>query len=626
MHDSGQVNHPSAYRVLADTAEDHIFVINRDDRVEYVNPAGARQFGAVPAQLIGRRRTELFPPDIAERQGQNLAKVFATGEPLYAEGRTLYRDREVWLSTWLTPVEDARGGVVAVLGVSRDITARKRLEDEMRATDQQRQVVLSHASLAVWNVDARRTVTFCAGLALQRLGLTPEQVIGRPFDELGAPPFPALRDALARAFDGESTNTKATAAERTFETWVVPLRNQQDVVTGATGCMVDITERLRLEAEVANVQKLEALGRLAGGIAHDFNNNLTAILGFVELTAERTGSDGLSAEHLADVRRAAERSSELVRRLLAFGQRQVLQTRALDLNDVVDRVRPRIERLIGERIRMDVRLAPTLPAIRADAGELEHVIVNLALNARDAMPDGGTLTIETADLAMPAASASGIPAGRYGLVRVRDSGSGMPPHVRDHVFEPFFTTKPAGQGAGLGLSSVYGIVKQLDGAIAVDSTVGRGTTVEVYLPAVLEPPPAEEPRPPALRREPAQDGAILLVEDEDTVRRFARLALERHGFTVIEAGTARDALARGRSDERIALLLTDVVMPRMTGPELAAHLLQARPELQVLFMSGYPSSLVAPGGHLDPSVHLLSKPFTTAQLIAAVRSALARRG
>ncbi|MBI2188023.1 MAG: PAS domain-containing protein [Acidobacteria bacterium] len=611
----------SPYQVLADTAEDHIFVIDRDDRVEYVNPAAARQLGAVPERLIGRRRTELFPPDVAARQGQNLAKVFASGHPLYAEGRTMYGEREVWLSTWLTPLRTAEGVVTAVLGVSRDMTERKRLEDELRTADQRQRVVWSNVPVIVWTADPAGALTFCAGLGLQPLGLTAEDAIGRTFDQLDAPPFRLLHDAVARALAGESVNRKVAAQERTFETWSVPLRSERDDVTGATGCMVDITERLRLEAELANAQRLEALGRLAAGIAHDFNNNLTAILGYVELIADRADHEPSIAQHLTEVRRAAERSTDLVRRLLAFGRRQVLRTSNVDLNAVVSAVRPTLERVLGARVRMDVRAAPSLPAVSADAGELEQVIMNLALNARDAMPDGGTLTLETADVTVAPGLRAAVPPGRYALLRVRDSGIGMPPHVREHAFDPFFTTKPQGQGTGLGLSAVYGIVRQLDGAIAIESAVGRGTSFDVYFPAILEPPVEQAPAVTSAV-EPSRVGAILLVEDEETVRRFARIALERHGFRVIEAATPLEALARGRSDASIALLLTDVVMPRMNGRELAVHLRQARPGLQVLFMSGYPSSLVMPDGTIDSSVNLLSKPFTTAQLVAAVRSAI----
>ena len=491
------------YRVLAETAEDHIFVIAHDDTIEFVNTAAARQHGRTPSELVGRKRTDVFPPDVAERQGQNLRQVFETGKPLYIEARTLYREREVWLSTWLAPIADGQGGVKAVLGVSRDLTDRKRAEEELR-----------------------------------------------------------------------------------------------------------------------NAQKLEALGRLAGGIAHDFNNNLTAILGYVDMMIEQVHPEEPIARDLGEVRRAAERSAGLVRRLLAFGRRQVLQPRSLDLQAIVAGVRPPLERLLGEHIRVDVVSTPGLQPVTADASELEQVIINLALNARDAMPNGGTLTIRT-EIAVPGEQQTPMGDGQYVLMRISDTGEGMSAHIKQHVFEPFFTTKPPGKGTGLGLSAVYGIIKQLNGFIWVDSEVGQGSAFHVYLPAAAE----------GAAMEPVEAGGatvslkgshqtILLVEDEEMVRRFVRRALLNNGFLVLEAATPEDALAYAAGHEDISLLLTDVVMPRMSGPELAHRLQDTRPELPVLYMSGYPASLVLPGRAMPAAVRLLSKPFTTIQLIERVQEAL----
>ena len=498
-------NTEAQYRVLAETAEDQIFVINREDRVDYVNRVAALQLRTVPEQVIGRPRMEFFPPDVAERQGRGLQQVFDSGKAVYAEGRTIYLDREVWLGTWLAPVRDATGAVKAVLGVSRDMT-----------------------------------------------------------------------------------------------------------------------ERRRLEVELSNAQKLEAIGRLAGGIAHDFNNHLTAILGYVEMMLGQTGEDTPIARDLREVQRAAQRAAALVRRLLAFGRRQVLRRRNLNLNTLIEGLQPMLERLIGELAHIDVALASDLPPVTGDAGELEQVIMNLVLNARDAMPTGGTLTIETSLVAAGELRRPTMTSGAYVLMTIRDTGAGMDSRVKARVFEPFFTTKPEGEGTGLGLSTVYGIVKQLDGFIWADSEVGEGSTFQVYLPvsvdeAVPEPvSPDTTMQPPAGKRE-----TILLVEDEHTVRRFARLALERQGFLVIEAATPEEALSLAAASEQpLSLLLTDVVMPRINGRELADRLKQIRPNLPVLYMSGYPSSLVLQGNLIDPSMRLMSKPFTMAELIAGVHEAL----
>ena len=479
------------YRVLAEAAQDHIFVIDGEDRVQYVNQAAAQQLRTTPDKVIGRRRSEIFPPEIGERQSANLRQVLATGKPIYVEGRTLYLEREVWLGTWLAPILDDSGNVKAVLGLSRDIT-----------------------------------------------------------------------------------------------------------------------ERRRLETELANAQKMEAIGRLAGGIAHDFNNHLTAILGYVEMILGQIGDDKPISSDLKEVQRAAERSADLVKRLLAFGRRQIIQPRDLNLNTVISRLMPMLERLIGEGMRVVTTLAPDLRSVIGDASQIEQVVMNLALNARDAMPAGGTLTIETANAAP------------HVLMTIRDTGTGMDAHTREHLFEPFFTTKPVGQGTGLGLSTVYGIVKELGGSIQVDSAVGKGSAFRISVPAT-EPVPEvirtkTTPRSPMVGRE-----TILLVEDDDTVRRFARLALERHGFRVIEAASPEQALSLAApAEEPIALLLTDVVMPQLSGPELAERLKNIRPDLPVLYMSGYPASMVMKGESLDATVRLLSKPFTTEQLLASIEEVL----
>ena len=401
-----------------------------------------------------------------------------------------------------------------------------------------------------------------------------------------------------------------------LSTWLAPVADGQGRVKAVLGVSRDLTDRKRAEEELRNAQKLEALGRLAGGIAHDFNNNLTAILGYVDMMIEQVRPEEPIARDLGEVRRAAERSAWLVRRLLAFGRRQVLQPRSLDLQAIVAGVRPLLERLLGEHIRVDVVSTPGLQPVTADASELEQVIINLALNARDAMPNGGTLTIRT-EIAVPGDQQSPMGNGQYVLMRISDTGEGMSAHVRQHVFEPFFTTKPPGKGTGLGLSAVYGIIKQLNGFIWVESEIDQGSAFHVYLPTAAE---AAEPLDAGGRAVSLKGSqqTILLVEDEETVRRFVHRALHTHGFQVIEASTPEDALAFAAGHEHISLLLTDVVMPRMSGPELAHRLQGTRPELPVLYMSGYPS----PGRAMPPAVRLLLKPFTTMQLIERIQEVL----
>ena len=377
-------------------------------------------------------------------------------------------------------------------------------------------------------------------------------------------------------------------------TWLTPIPDDDGQVRAVLDVSRDITEQRRLQAELSNAQKLEAIGRLAGGIAHDFNNNLTAILGFVEMVLLRADVPAGAARDLKEVQHAGERAAGLVRRLLAFGRRQVLQPANLSLNTLIDSLRPMLERLIGDAVVVDVKLAAEPWPVSGDVTEFEQIVMNLALNARDAMPRGGTLTIETTNLHGSAQNLRpAMKPGPYVQLTIRDTGTGMDARTKEHVFEPFFTTKPVGEGTGLGLSTVYGIVKQLNGSIWVDSEVGRGSAFHVYLPA-------------------AAQGAAEVVQP------VAETAIELHGLHVIVADTPEEALSLASSTEvPIALMLTAVVMPRMSGPDLAATLRNARPEMGVLYMSGYPASLVQQG-LLDPSMRLISKPFKTADLLAAI--------
>jgi signal transduction histidine kinase/CheY-like chemotaxis protein len=426
---------------------------------------------------------------------------------------------------------------------------------------------------------------------------------------------------VKRALAGEAVTGLPEFGAATFETWTVPLRNERNEIVGATGVIVDISERRRLETDLANAQKMEVIGHLAGGIAHDFNNNLTAILGYVDLL--RLGADSAElAEGLDEVRHAAERAAGLVRRLLAFGRRQMLQPRMIGLNDVIESLMPMLQRLIGETIEVSLALGPDLPAIVADPVEIEQILMNLALNARDAMPRGGRLSVDTAFVASPIHMRPGMPPGPHVVLTVRDTGTGMTADVKARVFEPFFTTKSVDKGTGLGLSTVYGLVKQLGGFIDVESDVGQGTVFQVTLPGVegekvdKATPLSAEPRKPLSR------ATVLLVEDEAPVRRFARAALEYHGFAVIDAPTPDAALSMADDGRVFSLLLTDVVMPRLSGPELARRLRERRPDLKVLYMSGYPANLVRQES-LDPDMQLLTKPFTAAQLVTRVGEMLA---
>jgi signal transduction histidine kinase len=392
----------------------------------------------------------------------------------------------------------------------------------------------------------------------------------------------------------------------------------------ATDLRRAMAQQRRLEEQLIQSQKMEGIGRLAGGVAHDFNNLLTAILGYAELMESQLEDEGLRSE-LREIRLAGERAAALTRQLLAFSRRQVLQPRTLDLNIVVSDVEKMLARLIGEDVTLVTRLEPALGSVKADPGQIEQVIMNLAVNARDAMPEGGTLTFETANAMLDAdfvAVHSGALPGAYVVLTVTDTGTGMTDEVRGHAFEPFFTTKEKGKGTGLGLATAYGIVKQSGGHITVDSEAGRGTTFRIYLPRV-EGTAADSERTTSSSLLPTGTETILLVEDEAGVRRLSSTVLETQGYIVLEAASGDIALQVARSETGpIHLIVTDVVMPGMNGRELWERLKVLRPDSRVLFMSGYTDDAIARHGVLEPGIAFLQKPFTPFSLAQKVREVL----
>ena len=391
--------------------------------------------------------------------------------------------------------------------------------------------------------------------------------------------------------------------------------------------LADITERRQLESQLRQAQKMEAVGLLAGGVAHDFNNLLTVIGGRCYLMLDKLGPDDALRREVELVRSAAERAARLTHQLLAFSRKQVLEPRVLDLNETVTGIEPLLRRLIGEHIEISVTRGSGLGRVKADAGQLEQVILNLAVNARDAMPQGGRLVLETANVTLDeraARRAHDLAPGSYVVLSVTDSGHGMDAATRAQIFEPFFTTKEVGKGTGLGLSTVYGIVKQSGGFIEVESEPGRGASFKVHLPRVEEDEEAvsEPGKAPGTRLHGSE--TVLLVEDDESLRTLAREILTVQGYAVLEAASPRDALRIHQTHAgRIDLLLTDVVMPEMNGRQLAQHLKIARPDMAVLFMSGYTGAALAQsGGAAEFTGSLLQKPFTPDGLSRRVRDVL----
>ena len=385
----------------------------------------------------------------------------------------------------------------------------------------------------------------------------------------------------------------------------------------------DVTEQRRLETQLVQAQKMEAVGRLAGGIAHDFNNLLTVILSYSDLLLEDLPPDDPRRDDVVEIRKASEGAGALTRQLLAFSRQQVLQPRVLDLNAAVVHIGKLLGRVLGEDIHLATSLAPGLGAVKVDPGQLEQIVMNLAVNARDAMPQGGRLSIETANVEMDEEYVRGHPlakAGPYVMLAVSDSGVGMDAVTQARIFEPFFTTKEAGKGTGLGLATVYGIVKQSGGFIWVYSEPGHGTSFKIYLPRVDEPVEQAATRPSDVVR---GSETVLVVEDVAAVRAVTRQMLERQGYTVLEAPDAQTALQLAeRHAGVIHLVLTDVVMPDLGGRELAARLVRVRPDMKVVYMSGYTDDAVVRHGVVQPGIAFLQKPFTPEGLARKVRSVL----
>ena len=418
---------------------------------------------------------------------------------------------------------------------------------------------------------------------------------------------------------------RSDGSVRWIRSRVSPVRDTSGKVVRTVGIAEDVTELRRTQDQLIESQKMEAIGRLAGGVAHDFNNLLTAITGHGELVLGELRAGDPSREDVEEMLKAAERATALTRQLLAFSRRQTLEPQVVNMNALVADAEKMLRRLIGEDIELRTIPAEGLAAVRADPGQLEQVILNLVVNARDAMPRGGKLTIETKNVELDAGSASAhepVKPGAYVMLAVSDTGAGMTEETKARVFEPFFTTKEVGKGTGLGLATVYGIVRQSGGYVWVYSEPGTGASFKIYLPRVDEQPVALAVRPSPAEQARGSE-TLLLVEDEEVVRRLARIALVKRGYRVLEAATGAGALQLSEREQRpIAMLITDVVMPGMTGPELARQLALVRPHIRVLYMSGYTERVLAQQGALPPGSAYLDKPFTLDALARKVRQLL----
>jgi len=611
-----------------------IVVYDRDLRYLLWNPFMERLTGYSAQEVLGRRAPELFP-HLEEQGVLRLLERALAGERT-TSGNVFFtvrgRGRSGWVQGNYAPHRNALGEIAGVIGVISDVSKFKESEDRLGASVSLLNAALESTADGIVAVDhAGKIVTF-NGKFTQMWGI-PEPVMESRDDER------VLALALAKLKDPEGAllRVRELNAKREVESFdllefkdgrLFERHSKPQWIGGETVGRVwsfrDVTGPRQLEEQLRQSQKMEAVGRLAGGVAHDFNNLLNVVAGYSDLLMKRLPGESPLRKDVTQIRRATDRAASLVRQLLAFSRRQVLQPRELDLNAVVSEMNDMLRRIIGEDIQLKTELAPNLGHVKADPGQIEQVIMNLALNARDAMPQGGRLTIATS--AVPEAELRksrllGIE-GAHVMIAVSDTGSGMDEQTRTRIFEPFFTTKGPGKGTGLGLSTVYGIVQQTGGAIHVDSTPGAGATFRVYLPRVEKGLPTRDAEGTAESQAPAGGETILLVEDDDMLRPLLREALEVDGYTVLEARHPIDALRLAETDKSIPLLLTDIVMPHMNGRDLAERLTARLPGLKVLYMSGYTDNDALRQDVFEANAAFLAKPFTPEALAAKVRAVL----
>jgi two-component system, cell cycle sensor histidine kinase and response regulator CckA len=607
-------------------------------RIIYVSPAFGRIWGRPAEELYADRgvwRASVHPDDRAH------ASQPSSGEAYEVEYRIVRPDGTVrWIRDRGFPIRDAHGQVYRTAGIAEDVTERKEAQLALAQREARFRSLIENAHDLITVVDAEGVIRYHSPSLERLLGCSAQELTGRSGRELV---HPDDRERVVAAFTqarvvpGATATAEYRVCTRAGEWKVLETRGtnllHDPAVEGIVLNSHDVTERrlveegLRVsEEQLRQSQKMEAVGRLAGGVAHDFNNLLTAIQGNVEMLLLEVPQAGAIRDDLLEVKRAASRAASLTRQLLAFSRKQMLAPKVLDVNAVVRELERMLCRVIGEDVQLQTVLRAFRSTVMVDPGQLEQVVLNLAVNARDAMPRGGTLRIETREVQLTEAEAQRYPyhvdPGAYVRLTVTDTGVGMAPEVLARVFEPFFTTKDPGKGTGLGLSTVYGIVKQSGGYVWADSEPGRGSTFRVYLPRVNVPAEGAEPAGEPRAGEP-RGGVVLLVEDEEGVRSLSRRILERRGYTVLAARNAVEARQLfERAGCRVDLLLTDVVMPQESGRELVEGLLPLQPDLRVVFMSGYTDDALIRHGVLEDRYRLLEKPFAPEGLVRVVREAL----
>jgi two-component system, cell cycle sensor histidine kinase and response regulator CckA len=630
---------------LINNLPDYIYLKDGEGRFILVNQAQARLVGSQdPRELQGRRDADFVARELAEKYRADDLRVMSGAKSLVniEEQNQDESGARRWVLTTKVPLVGLGGEVTGLVGISRDITERKNTEEALRRSEQKYHLLLDTLNEGVWAIDKDDVTTFVNPRMAAMMGYSGEELLGRNIYELLDAPLPEAersravgrRRGITGQLDGVFLKKDGTRIFTRLK--AAPILGEGGEYLGSIASVVDISEQRRaenevqrLESQLLQAQKMEAIGRLAGGVAHDFNNLLTTILGNVELIKAEGPARGTIEECAEEIQRAGMRAAELTHQLLAFSRKQMLQPKVLDMNGLVENLSKMLRRLIGEDIALELRLGAGLGRVRADPGQLEQVILNLAVNARDAMSRGGRLVLETRNSTATEAFRPEhfeIPAGRYVILMVSDTGVGMEESVKAHLFEPFFTTKERGKGTGLGLSTVYGIVKQSDGYIFAESEPGRGAVFTILLPRMEGEDTAGE-ESAGERRARGGTERIIVVEDEPSVLHLATRMLESFGYTVIGARTPGEALSLQMTGEaaQVDLLVTDVVLSEMNGTELARRMQDRSPGLRVLFISGYTDERTFREQVLTEGDAFLPKPFTKNLLGMKVREVLDSR-
>ncbi|MDX1969760.1 MAG: PAS domain S-box protein [Planctomycetaceae bacterium] len=648
------------FELLVACVQDYaIYLLDPVGRIASWNAGAERIKGYLADEIIGRHFSCFYTADEQSQQKpQRVLEIAADVGRYEAEGWRVRRDGTTfWAHVVVTAMRDRSGKLTGYAKVTRDLTERKRVEDELRASHdelerrvQQRTEDLHRLNAELQHSEARyrsiidaisAVVWTCDPTGEKRLSTPPwHEFTGLPEADVSGwgwvqPLHPKDRDAAAARLRGSLSTLqpyqdeyrirRADGQYRLFTVQGFPLRNEAGDVNEWVGVCMDVTEQRSLEDQLRQSQKMDAVGQLAGGVAHDFNNLLTIIFGYSEFLLNLLPPHDPNRASVVAIREAGEQAAGLTRQLLAFSRRAVMELQTLDLNAIVQETDRMLRRVLGEDVMLTTLLDATSGRVKVDAGQVGQILMNLAVNARDAMPQGGRLTIETRNVELDEPYVNThveVQAGRYVLLSVTDTGRGMPPEVRTRVFEPFFTTKEVGKGTGLGLSVVHGIVRQCRGHIGAYSEPGIGTTFKIYFPVVDE---DLRPSPKSVLSMSVAHGTetVLLVEDETSVREIALLALRTRGYNVLPAASGAEALRMiEQQTQPIDILVTDVVMPEMSGRQLAETLGSRFPRMKILFVSGYTDDAVVRHGILQSVVAFLAKPYTPTVLVRKIRQIL----